>query len=119
MLIYSDGRTALEHVEEVSLAPVQETLLRCAVRTVPVTKAEFLVAAQLLVHVIRYGLVDEQGKALAHARSILQAFEEGRIDASIMRHLREIAPLCRILEDDRPLLAISSLMEGLRNHVLK
>ena len=119
MLIYADGRNVLEHARELSLRPVQDTMLRCAARTVPANASEFLAAAHVLVHVVSHGIVDDPESALEHARAILARVETGRIDASILRHLREIAPLCRVLDDDLPLLAISSMMEGLRPHALK
>lgn len=117
MLLYPDGKTALQTAFDpvtLQLTADGSDIIASAAKTVPLAWEEFVAAAQVLVYSIHTGVVYEAETALAHAEAVLSAAENGRLDGSVLHHLRELMPLCRPMEDALPLMLVGCMMEAFR-----
>lgn len=118
MLIYRDGRFALAHALETENSILRDCIIAAAVRTTPKTPSEFLAAAQVLVYVVREGILDEHQVAIDYATAVLRTFEGNEPASSALRTLHALLPLCRPMEDPLPLISVGTIFEGLRTAVL-
>lgn len=114
MLIFADGRTALDHAADGGDDAERAAIIEAALLSVPRTLAEFMVAARLMVYVIDNGILNDPEAARAHAHAILEAVEAGHVDWQVLALLRALLPLCNVLADSRPLMAVVSMMEAFR-----
>lgn len=118
MLIYRDGRSALAHALETPNALLRDCIIAAAVRTTPQTPAEFLAAAEVLVHVVDEGIIDDREAARDYAKAVLMAFDGSEPISSALPKLHVLLTLCRPLEDSLPLLSVGTIFEGLRPKLL-